>query len=240
MDTAQGPRGDAEDRRGHLGVRRPGHAVRHHDQRLAHLPGTPRASTRRTRARVHVPRRLGLQPGVAEPDEVPPGARRVRHRRVPLRHARDDHGQEIIVDNSSYPTRRDRRQQPRLPAAGPRLRQPGRAADEPRAALRQRHRPRLRRGPHRGDVRPGLPDLGRAWPASRGPFAGYAENREPLLRVIRKHRDGGQRHQRQSCARRTCWKRRESVWDDAYDLGHDYGYRNARSRCWRRPAPSAS
>ena len=33
-----GPRPDADDGRGGLAVRRPGHAVRHHDQRLAHLP----------------------------------------------------------------------------------------------------------------------------------------------------------------------------------------------------------
>ena len=33
-----GARHDAADRRGHLGVRRSGHAVRHHRQRLAHLP----------------------------------------------------------------------------------------------------------------------------------------------------------------------------------------------------------
>ena len=48
--------------------------------------------------------------------------------------------QEILVDNSSYPTPGDRPQQPRLPAARPRLRQPGRAADGPRAALRLRRR----------------------------------------------------------------------------------------------------
>ena len=32
--------------------------------------------------------------------------------------------QEILVDFSKYPTERDRAEQPRLPAAGPRLRQP--------------------------------------------------------------------------------------------------------------------
>ena len=47
----QGARPDARDRRGHVGVRRPGHAVRHHRQRLAHLPETRIASTRATRAR---------------------------------------------------------------------------------------------------------------------------------------------------------------------------------------------
>ncbi len=36
METAPRPRPDARDRPGRLGVRRPGHAVRHHHQRLAH------------------------------------------------------------------------------------------------------------------------------------------------------------------------------------------------------------
>ena len=45
------PRADARDRAGRLGVRRPRHAVRHHDQRVAHVPGRRAASTRRTRAR---------------------------------------------------------------------------------------------------------------------------------------------------------------------------------------------
>ncbi len=46
--------------------------------------------------------------------------------------------QEIIVDNASYPTPTDRRELARLPAAGHRLRQPGRAAHEPRPGLRLR------------------------------------------------------------------------------------------------------
>ncbi len=47
---AAGARPDADDRRGDLGVRRPGHAVRHHDQRLAHLRRDRPGSTPRTRA----------------------------------------------------------------------------------------------------------------------------------------------------------------------------------------------
>ena len=39
----------------------------------------------------------------------------------------------------------DREEQPRVPAARPRLREPGRAADVARPAVRQRRRPRLRR-----------------------------------------------------------------------------------------------
>ena len=45
-----GPRPDALDRRVDLGLRRPRDAVRHDDQRLAHLRRTRRGSTPRTRA----------------------------------------------------------------------------------------------------------------------------------------------------------------------------------------------
>ena len=77
-----------------------------------------------------------------------------------FRHAVDTMimAQEIIVDNASYPTEKIARELARLPAAGPGLRQPGRAADVVRHSLRQRPGPRLRRRHHRRDVRPGLPD----------------------------------------------------------------------------------
>ena len=46
-----GARADARDRAGGVGVRRPGHAVRHHDQRVAHVPGLGPHQRARTRAR---------------------------------------------------------------------------------------------------------------------------------------------------------------------------------------------
>ena len=52
-------------------LRRPGHPVRRHDQKLAHVPERRTASTRQPVLRVHVPRRHGLQPRVDQPDEVP-------------------------------------------------------------------------------------------------------------------------------------------------------------------------
>ena len=71
----QGARPVALDRRRGLAVRRPRPAVRHHGQRLAHL-GEHRAHQRvEPVLRVHVPRRLGLQPGVAEPAQVPEARR---------------------------------------------------------------------------------------------------------------------------------------------------------------------
>ena len=46
-------------------LRRPRRAVRHHDQRVAHLPGRRPHQREQPLLRVHVPRRHGVQPGVA-------------------------------------------------------------------------------------------------------------------------------------------------------------------------------
>ena len=78
----QGARPDAADRRGDVGLRRPGHAVRHHGQRLAHLPEHGAHQRQQPVLGVHVPRRLGVQPGVDQPDEVRRRPRRVRRRRA--------------------------------------------------------------------------------------------------------------------------------------------------------------
>ena len=86
--------------------------------------------------RVHVPRRLGLQPGQPEPDEVRQGRRRVRHRGLQARGADRAHRAGDHRRQRELPDAEDRREQPRLPAARPRLRQPGRAAHEPRPGLR--------------------------------------------------------------------------------------------------------
>ena len=48
----------------------PGDAVRHDDQRVAHLPGVGADQRLQPVQRVHAPRQLRVQPGVAEPDEV--------------------------------------------------------------------------------------------------------------------------------------------------------------------------
>jgi ribonucleoside-diphosphate reductase alpha chain len=66
----QGPRPVVEDRRGRLGVRRSRPAVRHHHQRVAHLPGGRSDQGVQPLLGVHVPRRHRLQPGVAQPREV--------------------------------------------------------------------------------------------------------------------------------------------------------------------------
>ena len=72
----QGARPDAADRRGHPHLRRSRAAVRHHRQRLAHLPEHRADQRQQPVLRVHVPGRLGVQPGVDQPDEVRARVRR--------------------------------------------------------------------------------------------------------------------------------------------------------------------
>ena len=61
-----------------------------------------------------------------------------------------------------------------------------------------------------------------------GPFAGYEKNREPFLRVIRKHRaalkDIDRTHVPQGALRGGA----RDVWDECVELGEQHGYRNAQ------------
>ena len=68
-------RADARDRRGGVALRRPGRPVRHHDQPVAHVAQLGPHQRVEPVQRVHARRRLGVQPGVAEPHEVPPARR---------------------------------------------------------------------------------------------------------------------------------------------------------------------
>jgi len=61
-----------------------------------------------------------------------------------------------------------------------------------------------------------------------GPFSGYADNREPFLRVMRKHRaalkDIDVRH-----VPELFYQAAAEAWDDVVELGEEYGYRNAQA-----------
>jgi ribonucleoside-diphosphate reductase alpha chain len=63
--------------------------------------------------------------------------------------------------------------------------------------------------------------------SAMGPFAGYAKNAEPMLRVIDKHRkhahmiDGGS-------VPKGLMQKVYDVWDEAYALGAQHGYRNSQ------------
>jgi len=135
--------------------------------------------------------------------------------------------QEIIVSNSSYPT-------PKIAANTEAMRQLGLGYANLGALL----------------MSLGLPydsDEGRAYAAAItaimtghayatsatiaqrvGPFAKFHENREPMLRVIAKHRD----HSRtisSTLVPAALIDAAHKAWDDALEMGTTYGYRNAQA-----------
>jgi ribonucleoside-diphosphate reductase alpha chain len=61
-----------------------------------------------------------------------------------------------------------------------------------------------------------------------GPFAGYEKNREPFLRVMRKHRDS-MRDVNPRNVPGDLYGAAKSSWDDAVELGESFGYRNAQA-----------
>jgi ribonucleoside-diphosphate reductase alpha chain len=60
-----------------------------------------------------------------------------------------------------------------------------------------------------------------------GPFAGYRENEQPFLEVIRMHRDSVERVRRTNIPAALYEGARE-CWEDAYQSGQRHGYRNAQ------------
>jgi ribonucleoside-diphosphate reductase alpha chain len=60
-----------------------------------------------------------------------------------------------------------------------------------------------------------------------GPFAGYPVNEEPFLRVIDKHRRAAYRINNRAIPADLA-EAATSVWDEAYALGQQHGYRNAQ------------
>jgi ribonucleoside-diphosphate reductase alpha chain len=61
-----------------------------------------------------------------------------------------------------------------------------------------------------------------------GPFAGYDKNREPFLRVMRKHRDA-MRDVNPRNVPSDLYQAAKGSWDDAVELGEQFGYRNAQA-----------
>ncbi len=61
-----------------------------------------------------------------------------------------------------------------------------------------------------------------------GPFAGYAKNREPFLRVIRKHR-AALKDINADYVPDDLYQAAAEVWNDAVELGEADGYRNAQA-----------
>ncbi|HMQ10015.1 MAG TPA: vitamin B12-dependent ribonucleotide reductase [Oligoflexia bacterium] len=63
--------------------------------------------------------------------------------------------------------------------------------------------------------------------ADKEPFAGYANNREPMLKVIRKHADAVNDID-QSLVDRDLYLAAQEDWEEAYSLGKKYGFRNSQ------------
>ena len=61
-----------------------------------------------------------------------------------------------------------------------------------------------------------------------GPFAGYEANAEPFIRVMRKHRVALKDVDRTNVPR-GLYEAAKHAWDEAVDLGEEYGYRNAQA-----------
>src|SRR5215831_12456329 len=136
--------------------------------------------------------------------------------------------QEILVGNSSYPT-------PEIEQNAKAFRQLGLGYANLRALLMAR----------------GLPydsDEGRAYGAAItalmtghayrtsatmaeavGPFAGYAPNRDAMLRVIRKHRAAVEEIEHSHVVPKDLLSAARKAWDEALNLGEVHGYRNAQA-----------
>src|ERR1700704_3010774 len=136
--------------------------------------------------------------------------------------------QEIIVDNASYPT-------PAIEKNSHAYRPLGLGYANLGALLMSRGLPYDSDGGR--DYAAALTALmtGEAYAQSSriardcgGPFAGFEQNREPFLRVMRKHRDA----MRDVNARNVpsdLYQTAKSSWEDAVELGEQFGYRNAQA-----------
>jgi ribonucleoside-diphosphate reductase alpha chain len=63
---------------------------------------------------------------------------------------------------------------------------------------------------------------------SKGAFAGYEKNREPMLRVMRMHQEAAYAINRDQCPEEL-WRAAVEDWNDVVHFGEQYGYRNAQS-----------
>jgi ribonucleoside-diphosphate reductase alpha chain len=61
-----------------------------------------------------------------------------------------------------------------------------------------------------------------------GPFAGYEKNREPFLRVMNKHRESVTEISSKFVPN-DLYAAAKQAWDEAVELGEDFGYRNAQA-----------
>jgi hypothetical protein len=212
-------------------LRRPRGAVRQHHQRLAHLPEQRAHQREQPLLGVHVPRRHGLQPVVAQPHEVPERGRR-RTLTSTSRATATRRGCSSSRRRSSSitrPTRRSRSRRTRTTTARSAWATPTSAPCScSRASRTTRTRAAPSRRAHRDPLRPRLQGLGRDV-GLEGPFNGLRQ--EPRAHAAR---DGhaprrGLRHRPRRLCPEDLWRAACEDWDEAVRLGHEHGYRNAQA-----------
>ncbi len=64
--------------------------------------------------------------------------------------------------------------------------------------------------------------------ATKGPFNGYAVNADPMLNVMRMHRDAAHAIDRNKCPEEL-WRAACEDWDDVVTFGEEHGFRNAQT-----------
>ena len=236
----QGPRHLPQDGRGRAPLRRPGHPVRHDDQRLAHVREHGSHPREQPVLRVHVPQRHGLQPGLTQPHEVRRRGRRVRSRGVSIRGQGDADGAGDPGRQRLLPDAQDRGELAQVPPARPRLREPRRAADEPRPRLRLGRGAQLRRGPHRDHARRGVQAVGDHRPRPRRPVRRVQDQRGA---VPARHRQAPRRrvpHPHPGRARRPSSTTPRSSTTRRSSSARSTAIATRRSPCSRPPARSPS
>jgi ribonucleoside-diphosphate reductase alpha chain len=63
---------------------------------------------------------------------------------------------------------------------------------------------------------------------SKGAFAGYEANRQPMLRVMRMHQEAAYAINRDQCPE-DLWRAAVEDWNDVVNFGEQYGFRNAQA-----------
>src|SRR5690606_12325101 len=103
--------------------------------RVAYLSGLRTDQRLESLLRIHVPRRHGLQPGVAEPYDLPAGRRPLRYRGLSPRSADLDPRARDLRDDGAIPLAEDCGALVRIPYPRPGLRKSWRFAHVHGAAL---------------------------------------------------------------------------------------------------------
>ncbi len=210
-----------------MAVRRSRHAVRHDHQRLAHVGGDRAHQREQPLQRVHVPRRhrcnlasINLTRFLNEDGSIDIEAyKHAIHITITA--------QEILVSNASYPTEKIAKNSEDFRPLGLGYANLG-------ALLMARGVPYD--SPQGRDLAACLTSIitGEAYAQSAriareiGPFSGYAANRQPMLRVIGKHREAAYNIPTDNIEADLIGAARHA-WDEAHELGAQHGYRNAQA-----------